>query len=84
MFRQRGREGERAGEKHQCVISSCALLTGDLTHNPGLCSDCELIWQPFGLQPGTQSTEPHQAGQERRKAVRKKQKVTYKGVPIRL
>ena len=30
-FRQRGREGEREGEKHQCVVASCAPPTGDLT-----------------------------------------------------
>ena len=30
-FRQRGRKGEREGEKYQCVVASCAPPTGDLT-----------------------------------------------------
>ena len=25
--------------------------TGDLAHNPGMCPDWELNWQPFGSQP---------------------------------
>ena len=41
VFRQRGREGEREGKKHQCVIASCAPPTGDLAHNPGMCPDWE-------------------------------------------
>ena len=28
IFRQRGTEGEREGEKHLCVVVSCAPLTG--------------------------------------------------------
>ena len=32
------------------------------THNPGMCSDWESNQQPFRLQAGTQSTEPHQPG----------------------
>ena len=35
---------------------------GDLAHNPGMCHDWELNWQPFGLQGGNQSTEPYQPG----------------------
>ena len=30
-FRHRGRGGEREGEKHQCVVASHVLRTGDLT-----------------------------------------------------
>ena len=33
IFRERGREGEREGEKHQCVVVSHAPHTGDLAHN---------------------------------------------------
>ena len=44
IFRERGREGEREGEKHECVVASHALLTGDLAHNPGMCPDWELNW----------------------------------------
>ena len=36
--------------------------TGDPAHSPGMCPDWELNWQTFGLQAGTQSTEPHQPG----------------------
>ena len=32
----------------------------DLAHNPVMCLDWELNWRPFGLQAGTQSTEPNQ------------------------
>ena len=41
MFRERGREGEREGEKDQCAVASCAPLSGDLAHNPGICPDWE-------------------------------------------
>ena len=41
IFRERGREGEREGEKHQCVVASCAPTTADLARNPGLCPDWE-------------------------------------------
>ena len=39
IFRQRGREGEREGEKHQCVVASHVAPTGDLACNPGVCRD---------------------------------------------
>ena len=39
LFLERGREGEREGEKHQCVGASSVPPTGDLAHNPGMCSD---------------------------------------------
>ena len=55
-------EGEREGEKHQCVVASHVPPTGDLACNPGMCPDWELNQQPFGLQAGTQSTEPHHQG----------------------
>ena len=42
LFRQRGREEETEGEKHQCVVASCVPPTGDLARNPGICSDWEL------------------------------------------
>ena len=64
IFQERGREGERKGEKHQCVVASHVPPTGDLACNPGLCPDWESNWQPFALQSGAQSTEPHQPGQE--------------------
>ena len=60
FFRQRGREREREGEKHQCVVASGAPPTGDLACNPGMCSDWESNLRPFASQAGAQSTEPHQ------------------------
>ena len=63
IFRERGKEGKREGEKHQCVVVSRAPPTGDLAHNPGMCPDWESNWQPFASQSSTQSTEPHQPGQ---------------------
>ena len=64
IFRERGGEGEREGEKHQCVVASCAPPTGELACNPGMCPDGELNQRPFDLQAGTQSTEPQQLGPE--------------------
>ena len=55
-----GKEGEKEGEKHQCVVASCTPPTGDLVHNPDMYPDWESNWWPFGLQAGTQSTEPYQ------------------------
>ena len=60
LFLERGREGERKGEKHQCVVASHTPPNGDLAFNPGIHPDWELNQQPFGLQVSTQSTEPHQ------------------------
>ena len=47
-------------------MCGCLLCipTGDLACNPGMCPNWESNWQPFGSQAGTQSTEPHQPGQE--------------------
>ena len=62
IFRERVREGEREGEKHQCVVASCMPSTGDLACNPGMCPDWGLNRQPFVSLASTQSTEPHQPG----------------------
>ena len=62
IFRERRREGEREGEKHQCVVASHIPPTGDLACNAGICPDWESNWRPFGLQTGTQFMEPHQPG----------------------
>ena len=62
IFRKRGREGEREGEKHQRVVASCAPPTGDLVHNPGMRPDWESNQRPFASRSGAQSTEPHQPG----------------------
>ena len=55
IFRERGREGEREGEKHQCVVASHAPPTRDLACNPGMCPAWESNRQPCGCQAGTQS-----------------------------
>ena len=62
LFLERGREGEREGEEHPCVVASGASPTGVLDRNPGMCPDWDWNQQPFGLQAVTQSTEPHQQG----------------------
>ena len=51
IFRERGREGEREGEKHQCVVASHVAPTGDHAHNLGICPAWESNRQPFGSQP---------------------------------
>ena len=51
IFRERGREGEREGEKRQCVVASHVAPTGDLARNLGMCPDWELNRQQFGSQP---------------------------------
>ena len=58
-FRQRRREGERRGEKHQCVAASHVPPTRDPACNPGTCPNREPHLQPFGSQAGT---GPHQPG----------------------
>ena len=50
IFRDRGREGERDGEQHQCVFTSCTPHTGDLACNPGMYPDWESNQRPFGSQ----------------------------------
>ena len=62
LFLDRGREGEKQGERHQWVVTSCQTPAGDLACNPGMCPDWKPNWWPFSLQMGTQSTEPHQPG----------------------
>ena len=57
IFIERGRVGEREGQKHECVVASCMPPTGDLACNPGMCPDWELNRQPLGLQAHAQSTE---------------------------
>ena len=46
LFLERGREGEREGEKHQCVVASGAPPTEDLAHNPGM-------YPRLGIEPAT-------------------------------
>ena len=62
IFRKRGGAGEREGERHQCVLASCAPPTGDLARNPDMCPDWESSQRSFGLQAGAQSTKPYKQG----------------------
>ena len=62
IFRDRGREGEREGEKHQYVVASHVPPTGDLAHNPGMCPNWESNRQLPSSQASTPSTEPYQPG----------------------
>ena len=62
LFKTAGK-GRRKGGRE---VSMCGCLSRtphwghDLACKPGMCPDRELNWQPFGLQAGVQSTEPHQ------------------------
>ena len=51
IFRERGREGEREGEKHQCAVASPMPPTGDLAHKPGMCPDWESTSDPLVCRP---------------------------------
>ena len=59
LFLERGK-GKEKGRN----INVWLPLAQDLACNWGMCPDWESNWWPFGLQAGTQSTEPHQPGQE--------------------
>ena len=51
IFKDRGRERDREGEKYQCEVDSHVAPTGDLAHNPGVCPDWESNQRPFDSQP---------------------------------
>ena len=58
-----GRQGERGGDKHQCVRETSISLSrmrpdGDGTHNTDMCPDQESNWRPFALQHNAQPNEP--------------------------
>ena len=63
-----GGEGEEEGEQHRCVrelidwLPLVRPVTGDETHNAGMCPNCHSNQQPFGLQDDTHPGEPHQPG----------------------
>ena len=62
LFLDKGTEGEREGEKHQCVVASCVPCIGNLACNPGMCPDWEWNLRPFISQASPQPTEPHHLG----------------------
>ena len=51
ISRERGREGERKGEKHRCVVASLAPPTGDLACNPGMCPEQDRTGNPLVHRP---------------------------------
>ena len=59
IFRERGREGEREGEKHQCVVASHMAPIGDLACNPGMCPRLGIEPATLWFAACTQSTELH-------------------------
>ena len=61
FFFREGKVGRKRRETSICGVSH-PPLTGDMTHNPGMCPDWELNQRLFGSQAGTWSTEPHQPG----------------------
>ena len=62
LDRAEGRKKERE-KTSMCGCLFCTPYWGPyLAHNPGMCPDWESNQRPFGLQAGTQSTEPHQPG----------------------
>ena len=72
IFQERGKEGERKGEKHRCERETCIRClwhtpSQDQTGSPGMCPDQKSSnWQPFAVQDDAQPTEPHQSGHEHR------------------
>ena len=64
LFLERGREGEREREKYQCVVASHMPPIRDLACSPGMCPGLGIEPATFSLQASTQSTEPHQPGQQ--------------------
>ena len=60
LERGEGREKER--ERASSVPEIHGSVASHTAHNPGICPDRVLNWRPFGLQAGTQSTEPHHPG----------------------
>ena len=50
LLLERGKEGEREEEKHQCVVASHAPPTGDLACNPGMCLDWNRTGDPLVLR----------------------------------
>ena len=51
LFLERGREGDKEGEKHPCVVASCMPPTQDLARNPGMCPDWESNGDPLIHRP---------------------------------
>ena len=57
-------KGRKTTERNINVWLPLVPATGDVACNPAMCLDWEPNPLPFGLQTGTQSTEPHQPGRK--------------------
>ena len=67
VFRERGREREREGEKHQCVGETsigCLLHAPNRGPGPKTRHVLGIELATFGLQDEAQHTKPHQSGLE--------------------
>ena len=60
-FREKGKEGEREGEKHRWGRETSIGCFNPACYS-AICPDQELNRQPFGLQDNAQPTEPHGQG----------------------
>ena len=65
LFSERGEGRQKERERNINVwLHLTCPPTGDLACKPGMCPERDSNQQPFSLQASTQSTEPHQPGQE--------------------
>ena len=61
---EKEREGNINVLRDTWINSLLHAPTGDPARNPGMCPDWEWNQQPLGSEAGTQSTKPHQPGQD--------------------
>ena len=59
-FRERGRERGNIDVRETSIVASCMCLTGDPTHNLGMCPDQGLNPQPFGVWDNAPTKSPGQ------------------------
>ena len=64
LLLERGDRREKGRETSMCKIHRSVASRMPPTHNPGMCPDWKSNQQTWGLQAGTQSTEPQQPGQK--------------------
>ena len=62
IFSERGREGEREGEKHQCVVASHTPPTGDLATTQACALPGNQTCHPLVLRLALNPLDPHQPG----------------------
>ena len=63
IFREKGRQGEREGEKHQCVVASRMPTAGNLASSPGMYPDRNHTRDPLvhrlALNPLSHTNKDH-------------------------